>query len=330
MTVNLPLVRLSAINPFLLELCRRGADAESLLRSLGLPLSIPASNEIFVSSTAIYDFVERSAKLVGDRYLGFTIGSTLDLQSWDPIALSAEGAKTVGDLLVGFTVHAAEHSSAPRFYLNTIGDRSTFGFERINEPSLVPGQIDAFYMGLMARTLKHATADQWDSSKVFFRVADPECVPQTFESYIVAKGDGMGIQIKFPSLWMLEKFKKSHFGSAAGRNTREGAPSTLIGAISAVLKPHVHESDLSVDKAASICGYDRRRLASELRKQGTTLSKEIAKLRAQQAEQDLVDTNRSVADIAEAVGFSDATVFSRAFKNWTGQSPQEYRRNNRQ
>ena len=37
MTKNLPLIRLSAINPFLLELRRRGADASALLRELGLP-----------------------------------------------------------------------------------------------------------------------------------------------------------------------------------------------------------------------------------------------------------------------------------------------------
>jgi len=329
MADNLPLVRLSAINPFLLELRRRGADAESLLRSFGLPLSIPASNEIFVSSTAIYDFVERSAELVDDQYMGFTIGRTLDLLNWEPIALSAERAETVSGLLIGLIVHASEHTSATQFYLNTVGDRTTFGFERAQEPSVVPGQNDAFYVGIMSRILIHATGSHWDSSKVLFRVADPECVPKALKSCNVAKGDWSGAQIKFPALWLLQRFRKSSFRAAVERSTRSSAPGTLIDAIRVVLKPHIHEYDLTVDRAARICGFNRRRLASELRKQDTTLSKEIANLRAQKAEQDLIDTNRPVADIAKAVGFSDPTVFSRAFKNWTGQSPQEYRRNNK-
>jgi AraC-like DNA-binding protein len=81
--------------------------------------------------------------------------------------------------------------------------------------------------------------------------------------------------------------------------------------------------------AARICGHDRRRLSRELREQGTTLSKEIAKLREEKASQGLAGTNRRVSEIAQTVGFTDPTVFSRAFKNWTGQSPREYRRTHR-
>jgi hypothetical protein len=89
MTSNLPLIRLSAINPFLLELRRRGADTTALLRSLGLPGDIPASTELFVSSLAIYEFVERSAELADDPYLGFQLGNQLDMHAWEPIALAA-------------------------------------------------------------------------------------------------------------------------------------------------------------------------------------------------------------------------------------------------
>ena len=61
MTSSLPLIRLSAINPFLFELRRRGKDAGSLLRETGLPTDVPASHELFVASSAIYEIVERSA-----------------------------------------------------------------------------------------------------------------------------------------------------------------------------------------------------------------------------------------------------------------------------
>ena len=329
MKSNLPLIRLSAINPFLLELHRRGANPASLLESLGLPLDIPASNELFVASSAIYEFVERSAEVAGDRYLGFAIGRALDLQDWAPIAKSANEANTVGELLTGFTIHAAEHSSATKFYLKTVGDRSTFGFERLGEPTDIPGQNDAFYMGFMSRIFVHATRDHWDASKVLFRVADPDCVPKTMEPYQISKGDCSGIQIKFPSAWLFVSFRISHFRSAGVESARASVPSTLLDGVRAALTPHLDETDLSVDKAAKICGYNRRRLASQLRQEGTSLSNEIAKLRAQKAEQCLAESNRPVSEIAEAVGFTDPTSFSRAFKNWTGQSPQKYRRNHK-
>ena len=48
--------------------------------------------------------------------------------------------------------------------------------------------------------------------------------------------------------------------------------------------------------------------------------------REEKAADELNSTTRRVSEIAQSVGFTDPTVFSRAFKNWTGQSPQEYRR----
>ena len=108
-----------------------------------------------------------------------------------------------------------------------------------------------------------------------------------------------------------------------------GIPQSLIESVRSALRPHLHKSDLTADRAAKICGHDRRKLARRLREEGTTLSKEIAQLRARKAQQDLEQSNQRIAEIGEGVGFTDPTVFSRAFKNWTGQSPQEYRRSHK-
>ena len=326
MTTNLPLIRLSAVNPFLLELQRRGVDARSLLHDQGLPTGVPASHDLFVAADTVYELVEKSADLAGDRYLGFKIGSALDLQAWDPIASATERASTVGELLSMFAVNAADHSSATRFQLSTEGDRSTFGFERIKKPAFTPAQNDAFYTGFMLRLLKHATRDHWDAKSVLFAVADPECIPPNKDIYRLARSSRSGVKISFPSQWLFERFERSHFKSNLSQGSSGEIPHSLLESLRAALHPHLHESDLTADKAAKICGHDRRRLSRELREMGTTLSKEIAALRSDKASKQLVDTDRPVADIAEAVGFTDPTIFSRAFKNWTGQSPREYRR----
>jgi hypothetical protein len=198
MTRNLPLIRLSAINPFLLELRQRGIDTSSMLHDLGLPTEIPASHDLFIASTTIYELVEKSARIASDPYLGFAIGSALDLADWDPITNATESASTVGELLTMFAVNAAEHTTATKFYIRTEGERSTFGFERIRKPAFRPGQNDAFYMGFMLQLLKHATRGLWEASNVLFRVADPDCIPATGEAYRVSKGGRSGVQITFP------------------------------------------------------------------------------------------------------------------------------------
>ena len=326
MTSNLPLIRLSAINPFLLELERRGVRPRSMLHDLGLPTEVPASHDLFVASETVYKLVERSAELANDNYLGFHIGSALNLQAWDPIATATEKASTVGELLTMFSVNAADHSSATTFHLSTEGERSTFGFERVKKPTFTPGQNDAFYMGFMLRLLKHATRAHWDAASVLFAVSNPECIPPNKEIYRIARGDRSGVKISFPSQWLFERFEKSHFKSRLETESSQEIPRSLLDSLRSALRPHLHESDLTADKAAKICGHDRRRLSRELREMGTTLSKEITQLRAERASRQLVDTNHPVAEIAESVGFTDPTIFSRAFKKWTGQSPRDYRR----
>jgi AraC-like DNA-binding protein len=329
MAKGLPLIRLSTINPFLLELQHRNADAEAMLRELSLPTDIPASHELFVEPNTVYSLVERSAAVAQDEYLGFHIGSKISLLDWGPISLAAEQAKTVGELLTLFLIRAVDHSSATRFYLRTEGERTHFGFERVVRPKSVAGQNDAFYLGLFLSMMRRATKEHWNSGRVVFRVADPGCVPDPANELRIAKGGNEGIRITFPTEWLLEPFEISSLRHHEKQALPESLPDSLLGSIRTALQPHIHDSDLSTGKAARICGYDRRHLSKLLRESGTTLSNEIARLRATRAEKELTDSDHSIAEITKAVGYKDPTVFSRAFKNWTGKSPREYRKAHR-
>jgi len=329
MTSSLPLIRLSAANPFLLELRSRKLDAAQLLREMDLPEKIPASSELFISSRVMYQIVEKSCEIADDIHLGFTVGQKTGLNDWAPMANAAAAADTVGDLLNHFIVNASDHSSSTRFCLRTEGDRTTFGFRRLTAPPVVPAQNDAFYVGLLTKVFLQATRTQWDPAAVLFKVADPSAIPPLPESAKVVKGGRLGVQMSFPSTWLFEQFEKTLFSSQEPETTETSPPESLIEALHLALLPHMHEPDLNVARAANICGYDRRRLARQLRSKGTTLGKEIATLRAKHAQNGLINSNRRVFEIAQSVGFKDPTVFSRAFKNWTGQSPQEYRRMHR-
>ena len=82
MTRKLPLIRLSTANPFLLELRGRHIDAAAILRQAALPEDIPASGELFVSSTAIYALIEECAEVANDPCFGYGAGSAVALLDW--------------------------------------------------------------------------------------------------------------------------------------------------------------------------------------------------------------------------------------------------------
>lgn len=329
LTSNLPLVRLSSVNPFLLELERRNLDGAAILRKKGLPGQLPVSADLFASAATIYEIVEEAAAVADDPQFGYQLGKDLDTGAWDPMAKATAEAITVGDLLQLFVVNALDHSTSARFYLRTEGDRTTFGFERVIESIFLMAQNDAFYLGIFSRLLRRALLEHWDPSMVLATVADPSVVPNDSELPRLVRGNKVGFAISFPTEWQFESIEKSAFQNNKSFTLTNKLPESLIEAVRMALTPHLHESDLSVERAASICGYNKRQLSRKLRDQGTTIVKEVAALRAECAREKLTQSEMRIAEIGESVGFKDPTVFSRAFKSWTGESPQAYRRKNK-
>ncbi|WP_156493278.1 helix-turn-helix transcriptional regulator, partial [Oleiphilus sp. HI0125] len=65
----------------------------------------------------------------------------------------------------------------------------------------------------------------------------------------------------------------------------------------------------------------RRKLSAE----GSSIQSIKNDVRFKLAKQQLKATNFSIADIALQLGFSESRAFSRAFKQWSGLNPQDYR-----
>jgi AraC-like DNA-binding protein len=69
-----------------------------------------------------------------------------------------------------------------------------------------------------------------------------------------------------------------------------------------------------------------RSLHRHLADEGTSLQKIKTELRHNMACRELAQTDRQIKQIASHVGFQSEASFARAFKQWTGQSPAQYRR----
>lgn len=329
MTGNMPLIRLDTVNPFLLELRRRGFDATALLRSMELPDRVPATDDVFLAPLTVYQLIEHCGGLSEDPCFGYAVGLKTNPRSWSPLQAAVQGAKSLGGLLSRTVVNTHDYSSATHFFVNTGSARTTFGFERTVSPTFMPSHCDAFYVGLLVRIFQLALRNKWDAREVLFHVSDTDALPQTSERLRLAKGDRMGMQVSFPSTWLFEALTESTLLTGEPVTQGGAVPDTLVESMRVALRPHLHKAELSTESAAKLCGYSRRRLSRELLQKGTSISKQIASLRAEAASELLAVSDERVADIAESVGYLDPTVFSRAFKKWTGQSPMEYRQAHR-
>lgn len=82
----------------------------------------------------------------------------------------------------------------------------------------------------------------------------------------------------------------------------------------------------NLEQVASRLGRSASTLRRNLSREHTSFQEIADHLRMQRAVELLVGTALTLDEIAAAVGFSAASVFSRAFKGWTGRAPSTYRR----
>ena len=76
---------------------------------------------------------------------------------------------------------------------------------------------------------------------------------------------------------------------------------------------------------ARLFGMNERTVRRRLEDDGTTLRELLATVRREWSCHLLSDTDLPVSEIAWILGYSDSTVFARAFRSWTKKSPTEWR-----
>ena len=78
-------------------------------------------------------------------------------------------------------------------------------------------------------------------------------------------------------------------------------------------------------QAARVLGLTERTLARRLQAQGSSFSAVLDEARREVALQALAHTQRPLAEIGQALGYAEPSVFNRAVRRWTGSTPGAWR-----
>ncbi len=92
------------------------------------------------------------------------------------------------------------------------------------------------------------------------------------------------------------------------------------------LKNELKEGRASIENMASCFGMSPRTLQRKLKHYDLSYSEILTNLRIELSKNMLTNPSLSLAEIAFLLGFSESSAFHRAFKQWTQQTPLEYRR----
>jgi AraC-like DNA-binding protein len=82
----------------------------------------------------------------------------------------------------------------------------------------------------------------------------------------------------------------------------------------------------NAEALSALLNVSPRTLYRQLKDEGASLQALKDEVRKNRARELLLRTDRPIKQVAEAAGFSNEKSFMRAFRNWTGTSPAEFRR----
>lgn len=99
----------------------------------------------------------------------------------------------------------------------------------------------------------------------------------------------------------------------------------LIWSVCTFVESHVRE-EIPLEELVRQTGFSLAHIRDVFCKcTGKPLNRYVQERKIANAAQELLDTDRTILDIAVAYGFSGRTVFSRAFRRYTGYTPSLFR-----
>jgi len=323
----LSLVRLQLFMPFVQELDRLGLNTNALLQRHSLVRASVEDTNLFIPSNIIHRLLEDAAAAADDLFIGTRVGEQLDFTRWSPLVDAAGQASSFGDFLTRFILAASEDASSAAHSLELKGEYTFFREHRVSEPDITPSQNDAFTAAYLLTILQSAVGEHWNPQAVLLQVCTPEVLPAGYHGIQVVGGDNRGMWIRFPTIWLTQPIERRSFIAApALMSEKTHPPGSFLEALWRTLSSRLGNEDLTVDNVARLLGLSRQTLQRRLKASNTSLTQELMQLKQQRAIEELVHTDRPVAEIGEALGFQNPASFTRAFKSWTGQSPRDYRK----
>jgi len=99
----------------------------------------------------------------------------------------------------------------------------------------------------------------------------------------------------------------------------------LVGMVYREIIRQTTDTTPSINKVATSMGMSERTLRRHLSNEGVSFQEAKNIARKKSAQYHLANSNMSLTQIALELGFSELSAFSRAFRNWFGETPQTYR-----
>lgn len=277
---------------------------------------------------------EIAAEQTQNGNIGLQFGRKFQPQQLGMLGYSAISSPTLSAGLRNMEAFFPAHQEQTSFSL--IQDDGILWLSyRIVDPRITNRRQDAeLSLGMFCNVFRSALGEDWSPLEVRFEHARPENAHEhetAFGAPVVFNRRTNAIAFRRSDLdarmpgydpYLFSMVKA--FMESRSKTTED--PYNFAQVVRNEIKMQLGSSIPSLGQIASILGLSGPSFQKRLRKHGLSYNDILRAARHELALHYMDDPDMALTEIAFNLGYSELSAFSRAFRNWTGMSPQRYRR----
>ncbi len=307
-----------------------GFDPALALEGSGLSSDVFRDPENEAPFPAAARILERCAEVTGIAHFGLLVGARNDILTLGLIGHLAQSAPDVETALADIIKHLGIHDRTAQARLAVDGEEAKITYV-LDRPQLPGG--DHFVDGGLATTfniVQSLCGPEWSAQLVTLPRRPPR-ERKPYDEFFKAKiaFGSETASVTFARRWLsrrlatanpsLRAFLQQLVRRVAKRRGSEADEMRRI------IRLQLLDGKPGIDRAARMLGANRRTLARRLAAQGATFRSLVQEVRFEMADELMKHTDASLGRIAELLGYSDQTAFSRAFSSKFGRPPSHVR-----
>lgn len=324
-----PQVRASAYLPFVQFAEKLGARCEKAIDDELLPAVVYRDEEALVPMYLAHAFLARTARRAGAANLGYAVADQARIEGLGDLGRSLVRSLTLHDALGKLHRQFADYSSAEHIWWTRSGAKVLFLHRHVYDTG--PGRREAQQCALllMRDLIRHVAGSDWQPGEVLITPGhDVPATQQAFETDNVRRSATCGFA--YPAEFLSQPFERFRAGFRAGEYAsaafKASAPAAdFVGSVKQTIAALMDDGRCHLSVVAEAMDTHPRTLQRNLSECHHQYSDLLAEVRFEAATKLLEDPHRKVIDIAFDLGYSDPANFTRAFRQWTGISPSDFR-----
>lgn len=311
-----------------------GGSAAKVAVAAGIPFAALSDLNTPVLGYAMTDFYELAAEQCRCRNFGLRMAERSSLAVVGPVWDLLSTAETIGQMVEDLVTNFAVYSEAALINLERMADGVLMSFEGRAGHTESEVQMMEYALAITCNELRRHCPLGWEPPTVQFRHAAPperKAHLRTFGPNLMFEQDRNAIFMDEVTLRQQRHRAPTSPRLQAQKNLDQldqKLNHNISIRVEAAIRSAGHLSDCSLVNVSNYLGISERTLQRRLAAEATDFTSILEMVRSDLALKYIRQSRLPFSQVAELLGYSELSAFSRAFRRWYGRSAKVMRRIN--